>query len=254
MRKILLFSTFIALCTALALPNAVLAQDADYRISLRRDFGYGMGGDIRGTFSMRLVGEENPVKQVTFLIDDEAIGTITEAPYRLQFHTDDYALGLHSLSAEVQLQDGTTLQTESIQANFISADKEGNFVSTTLISIFGVIVVSFIIIAIIQTVLFKGKRGQNGAQKGHYGLLGGTVCPKCGKPFPRHIWGMNLVVGRFDRCDHCGKWVMTTRATPAALSAAEDLIQEKPTQPQEANLPPEKTLEQRLEDSKYIDQ
>jgi hypothetical protein len=253
MRKKLFLSLFITIYIALALPHPALAQDSDYRISLRKDFGYSMGGDIRGTFSMRLIGDEEPVEKVTFIIDDEAIDTITEAPFRLQFHTDDYSLGVHSLTAEITLQDGTILQTEPIQANFISADKEGKFVSTTLIGIFGAILVSFLIVAIIQTFIFKKKKGSNGPHKNQYGLLGGTICPKCGKPFPRHIWGMNLVVGRLDRCDHCGKWVMATRATPAALEAAEDLIEGSPTPPEEAKLPPEKTLEQRLEDSKYLD-
>jgi len=254
MRKKLFLSLFITICIILALPHAILAQDTDYRISLRRDFGYGNGMDIRGTFSIRLVGEATPVEQVAFLIDGQPMGTILEAPYRLQFHTDDYDLGLHSLIAEVTLLDGTTLQTEAIQANFVSADQEGKFVTTILVGIFGVIILSFIIMAVVQTFVFKKKKGQKTAQKGQYGLLGGTICPKCGKPFPRHIWGINLVVGRLDRCEHCGKWVMTTRASPDALQAAEALIEENPTQPQKAKIPPEQTLEQRLEDSKYIDE
>jgi len=254
MWKKLFLSLVLLIWITLSLPYYVLAQDLGYQITLRRDFGYSMGGDIRGTFSLRLIGEENPVEQVTFLIDDEVIGTLTEAPYRLQFHTDDYAIGRHNLSAEVHLQDGTTLRTEPVQANFISADREGNFVTTTLISIFGVIVFSFIILAIIQTALLKSKRGQKRSQKGYYGLLGGTICPKCGKPFSRHIWGINLVVGRLDRCEHCGKWVMTAKATPEALQDAEDLTQKSPTKLETANISTEKTLEQRLEDSKYIDQ
>ncbi len=254
MWKKLFLSLFITIYIALAMPHPALAQDSDYRINLRKDFGYGMGADIRGTFSMRLVGDEEPVDQVTFFIDNEAIGTITETPFRLQFHTDDYSLGVHSLTAEVTLQDGTAIQTEPIQANFVSAEVESKFVSITLIGVFGAIVVSYLIVAIVQTGLLKGKKGQKPVQKGQYGLLGGTVCPKCGKPFPRHIWGMNLVVGRLDRCDHCGKWVMTTRASPAALRMSEDLLEESPTPPDEATIPPEKTLEQRLEDSRYIDQ
>lgn len=252
MRKKFVLSLFIAFFFASAMHQAVLAQNDDYRINLRRDFGYGNGMDIRGTFSIRLVGDETLVEQVIFLIDKQPIGTVNDAPYRLQFHTDDYDLGLHSLIAEVTLQDGTTLQTESIQANFVSADQEGKFVTTVLVGIFGAIAVSFIIMAIIQTVVFKKKKGENGPQKKNYGLLGGTICPKCGIAFPRHLWGINLFVGRLDRCDHCGKWVMTTRATPAALRTAEDLDQSG-TQPDKVEIPPEKTLEQRLDESKFID-
>jgi hypothetical protein len=253
MRKKLIFSLFITLFLVTALPYAVSAQDTDYRISLRKDFGYGMGADIRGTFSIRLVGDEEPVEQVTFYIDEKVVGMVNEAPYRLQFHTDDYDLGLHILSAEVKVRDGTTHQTEAIRANFISADKEGKFVSTVLIGVFGAILISFVLIAIIQGFVFKEKKGKNGAQKNQYGLLGGTICPKCAKPFSRHLWGMNLMVGRLDRCDHCGKWVMTTRATSAALQAAE-ADEQSETPPPDFEIPPEKTLEQRLEDSRYLDQ
>ena len=241
------------MCITLSLPYPVLAQDADYRISLRRDFGYGNGMDIRGTFSLRLVGDETHVEQVTFLIDNQPMGTIMEPPYRLQFHTDDYALGIHNLTAEITLQDGTTLQTDPIQANFVSADQEGKFVTMILLGIGGAIAVSIIIMAVVQTFVFKRKKGANGNKK-NYGMLGGTICPKCGKPFSRHLWGMNLVVGRLDRCEHCGKWVMTTRAAPAALEAAETLLEQSPTPPEDVKLPLEKTLEQRLDDSKYIDQ
>jgi ribosomal protein L32 len=83
-------------------------------------------------------------------------------------------------------------------------------------------------------------------------MLGGTVCPKCGRPFPRHLFGIKLIVGRLDRCDNCGKWVMTNRATPAALRAAEeaekaDLVaDEAVTAVKEDNSPS-------LDDTRYMD-
>ncbi len=42
-----------------------------------------------------------------------------------------------------------------------------------------------------------------------------------GKPFGMHIWGLNALGGKYDRCDHCGKWSIVRRASPSALAAAE---------------------------------
>ena len=49
------------------------AQDSTYAVHLRRDFGYGMGSDIQGTFTIRLLGDEEQVDRVTFFIDDEVL-------------------------------------------------------------------------------------------------------------------------------------------------------------------------------------
>jgi len=51
--------------------------------------------------------------------------------------------------------------------------------------------------------------------------MGGTICPRCNHPYPFHIWGLNLVGGRLDRCDQCGKWAYARRYQPDVLAAAE---------------------------------
>lgn len=60
----------------------------------------------------------------------------------------------------------------------------------------------------------SGKRG--------YGIYGGAICPRCGRPFSRHWWAPNLIAGKLDRCTHCGKWHFSTRATPQMLASAEE--------------------------------
>jgi hypothetical protein len=63
---------------------------------------------------------------------------------------------------------------------------------------------------------------------------------------------MNLVVGRLDRCENCGKWVMTVRATPAALKAAEEAEWQAYEEEQaQAINPPD--LDQDLDDTRYFD-
>jgi hypothetical protein len=229
-------------------------QDA-YTINLRRNFGYGGGVNIRGTFTIRLVGDETKVENVTFFIDGEKMATVETEPFNHRFHTDDYGFGNHRLWAEVQLRDGSTQRTLDLQYNFLNPAEERRQVGTLVGSFVGVIVFTFVVIAVIQFSLIKGKRKRT-YQPGevrHYGLLGGTICPKCGRPFPRHIWGLNLLVGRLDRCEHCGKWVMTVRATQEALRFAEEAEQQDEVTAFRASSL-QKEQGDWLEDTKYIEQ
>ncbi len=219
------FSTacVILMIFLLILTGRVFAQESDYGIHLHRNFGYGGGSNIRGTFTISLVGDAAPVDQVVFLIDGEPMTVVGQAPFSFKFHTDDYGFGMHTLQAEVTLADGSVQKTGTLQYHFVSQEMESKQVLSILGGILGAIIVVMILAALIQSLVLKrSHRGQRSAgQPRQYGLMGGTICPKCGRPFPRHIWGLNLLAGRLDRCEHCGKWVMTTRATPAALAAAE---------------------------------
>lgn len=217
-------SFLIVLLLLAGVNSSVAAQtSSDYAVHLRRDFGYGGGVNIRGKFTISLVGDEAEVAQVRFLLDGETMATRTSPPFRFQFQTDDYGFGTHRLWAEVQLKDDTLLTTEALQYNFVSPETEREQIIPLFIGIGGALVVTLIIVGGIQYLISRGKSGgrRQPGEARRYGLLGGAICPKCGRPFVRHLWGMNLVVGRLDRCDNCGKWVMTTRATPEALQAAE---------------------------------
>ncbi len=112
----------------------------------------------------------------------------------------------------------------------------------------------FAIVALVQALFIKkGKKSphQPGEPRS-YGILGGTVCAKCGRPFPRHILGINLLVGRLDRCENCGKWVMTTRATPAALRAAEEAELEA-IEADQKPAPSKDNFKKDLDDSRFFD-
>ncbi|MFN2304840.1 MAG: Ig-like domain-containing protein, partial [Anaerolineales bacterium] len=226
-----------------------------YTINLRRNFGYGGGVNIRGTFTIHLVGDETKVQKVTFLIDDKEMASVDVEPFTYRFNTDDYGFGTHRLSAEVHLLDGSTQRTPESQYNFVSSEEVRRQVGTLVGGLVGVIVFIVVIIAAVQFLFHKKKRNQvrQPGETPNYGMLGGTICPKCGQPFPRHLWGVNLLVGRLDRCDHCGKWVMTVRATPAALKLAEEAEQEDKTKVFNAGQS-NKELKDQLEDTKYIDQ
>ena len=232
---------------------SVHSQGSEYAVHLRRDFGYGGGINIRGKFTISLVGQEDQVESVTFLIDNTPMMTIEEVPFKYQFHTDDYGFGFHILSAEVVLKNGQVEMTPSLQYNFISPEDERSQIINILLIIGGVILLAFVVFTLVQTLFFRdrARRGKQVVAGQNYGMLGGAVCPKCGSPFSRHIWGIKLVVGRLDRCDYCGKWVMTTRATQEALREAENAkLAEQEATNAFTSIPESKD---QLDQTKYID-
>ena len=230
------------------------AQEGDFTLHLRRDFGYGGGSNIRGTFTINLVGDDARVASVIFLIDGEEMAAVEAAPFRYQFHTDDYGFGTHRLTASVQLTDGGSQTTPALQYNFVSPGEQGEQVTTILVGIGGAIIIALALVALIQMLMTRGKPPSNAlnAKPRSYGLLGATICPKCGRAYSRHIWGMNLVVGRLDRCTHCGKWAMTVRATPQAVRLAEEMEDGDVSEPVER---PDLDAHDRkaLDETKYFD-
>jgi len=83
-----------------------------------------------------------------------------------------------------------------------------------------------------------------------YGLLGGAICPKCGRPFGLHWWAPNLIGSKFDRCSHCGRWSVVGRASHEALAAAE--AAEEAAAPEAPELNPEEKLRRQIEESRYV--
>lgn len=83
-----------------------------------------------------------------------------------------------------------------------------------------------------------------------YGLEGGAVCPKCGLPFSRSVFGLNLLVGKLSRCPHCGKWSVVGRASPDELAAAEAKLRGE-AQPAPPAADAATQLHKRIEESRY---
>jgi len=82
--------------------------------------------------------------------------------------------------------------------------------------------------------------------------MGGAICPKCQRPFAIHLYGINLGLGKFDRCPYCGKWSVVRRTSLQNLRAAEEA---ELARAQEADRIPgmseEEKLKKQLEDSKF---
>jgi hypothetical protein len=255
MKKTFWLSVLLAAVLLVVQTPPVNAQLDEYGIRLRRDFGYGAGSNVRGTFTISLTGDESQVDDVVFLIDGDVMATVKDAPFRFQFHTDNYGFGVHQLSARVILLDGSMVTTPSVGLNFVSPDEERGSLTSLFISIGSALILALVIFGLVQFLVFKRKPG-HAIQPGEvrkYGLLGGAICPKCGRGFPRHIWGINLGVGKFDRCEHCGKWSMTTRANHEALRLADAAELEAMQADQEAETF-QGHIEDALEDTRYMDE
>ena len=123
-----------------------------------------------------------------------------------------------------------------------------------ILPIFGLIIVVLVVVGLLQFALMR-KRNPAGVEPGtqrNYGFAGGSICRKCGRPTPRHMWGFNIGIGKFDRCENCGRWSVMQAAPMEVLRAAE--IAEKASENSKPTIA-EKTEEEKLRDlinkSKY---
>jgi len=244
---------FILSLLLLSLPFTVYAQADELTLNFSRDFGYSSGtGDIQGTFSMKVTGPAD-LERVVFLIDGQSIGEDSEAPFRIQFNTDSFELGQHTLSAIGYTTAGKELKSKEYQRKFISAN-EGwqsamKIVGPILLLVFGISALSFIF-----PLILKGGKGNTiplGSPR-NYGFAGGTICPKCRRPFAMHWLSPNVLIGKLDRCPHCGKWSVVTRASQSALKAAEAAELEQVAEtPQVLGETEEEKLNKELDDSRF---
>jgi hypothetical protein len=239
----------LALTLSLLAVSAAFAQTDTLHLTLSRDWGYGgFNNDIQGTFSMHVTGTDTLVK-VEFYIDDVKIGEDTQAPYALQFVTDSYALGIHTMSAVGFLSDGQQLKSNAITANFVEPQSVGKFITPIL-----AVVVVAILASTLGPLLLNRKKLVNlppGTER-NYGISGGGICPKCHRPFALPLFSMNLGLSKFARCPYCGKWSAVRIQSIAKLREAEraELEQAKAAQPVVGETEEEK-LKKELDNSKY---
>jgi hypothetical protein len=252
--KKLLPALAVAVFSITILVAPVLAQ-AEESLSLRlsRDFGYSSGtGRIQGTFSMIASGPEN-LQQVTFKIDEQVVGTDNESPFRQRFNTSDYPLGVHTITARGETSDGSVLDSNVVRVEFVSADEGWQTAAKIALPLVGIVFAVMLFGFLFPLLLRRGKLEHlpAGAQRS-YGVLGGGVCPKCKRPFTLHIFGLNLIGGKLDRCPYCGRWSLVHRLPLEVLRKAEaaELEAEKSA----AGLldDSEEEYRKQIEDSRYL--
>jgi hypothetical protein len=231
-----------------------LAQEGEpLSLSLRRDFGYSSGtGQIQGSFTARVTGPED-LARVIFLIDGDEMGEVTQPPFDLKFQTGNFPLGTHTLVAVGYTAGGEELRSNEQRREFVPAEEGWKTAGRIAIPIFAIVFLLMLFSVVFPMVTGRGKKSSVPlGEPRSYGMIGGTICPKCGRPFGMHIWGFNLIGGKLDRCPHCGRWSMVRHVSAHDLKQAEaaELLQaETPAQPTSS----EQDLRKELDESRYQD-
>jgi hypothetical protein len=243
------FAILITILVSLTFMSVVSAQNEELNLSLSRDFGYGgFNGDIQGTFSVKAKGPAN-LERVQFFLDETLLGEDTEAPFAIQFVTDNYPTGAHIFSAVGYTADGKQLKSQTISAVFVSKEEGNTAMLKMIVPILAVVFGTMAITAIISMInVRKGKKLPAGATRSY--TFGGGICPKCKRPFGFQLLGINMIAGKLTPCPHCGKWSIVRRASMSDLHAAEqaELTTEK-AQISEAS--EEEKLRKELDESRY---
>lgn len=214
----------MTLCVLFSIGASALpawAQD-QLTLTVRRDWGYSNGSQIQGHFSMEAVSPEN-LTAVVFKIDEAVVAEVTREPFKVQFVTDDYPPGWHNLIAEGRTSDGRTLTSAARRFEFVSGAEAWAGAQRIIVSVLGAVMVVMSIVLTLQFVATRtGSRKRLPlAAPRRYGIAGGTICPKCQRPFALHWWSFNVGFQKFDRCEHCGRWSLVRRMSQDQLTRAE---------------------------------
>ena len=209
----------VILLLLLSITMPVLAQEADSLIlDFNRDFGYGgFGGDIQGRFSLKVISPDDLVR-VEYFLDGESVYVGTEPPFRWQFNTDNFSDGRHSFDAIGFRADGREVHATEFSRTFLSADKAWSNVEDMILPILVIVGLATLLGVLVPVILSRKKTYTPGV----YGVAGGAICPRCNFPYSRNAMSPNLVLGKLERCPHCGKWAIVPRASAGALKAAEE--------------------------------
>lgn len=218
MRKLFYLLTLLLIFSSVFPASA--QEDGKLQLTLRRNFGYAGGGDIQGAFTIRATGPAD-LQRVVFFIDEVQIGEATQAPFELRFHTDSYSLGQHTLTAVGSTASGLEIPSDIITIGFVSASEGWQAGMRIALPLLG-IVLALLVLSFVVSVITGGKlKNLPPGTPRNYGAAGGAICPRCGRPFARHVISMNMLVGKLERCPYCGKWSILAAQPPELLRAAE---------------------------------
>lgn len=201
----------------ITLPARAQEEEQTLSLSVRRDFGYRTGNRIQGRMSLVASGPSDLVR-VEFMVDGVITLNDREPPFRYQFSTGEYAAGLHQLSAIGHTTSGRIVPSEVRELVFISSDD----VTGEIVKFAGPLVALALGATLLGTLgmTWLGRRKKS-FKVGEYGVAGGAICPRCAMPYSRSFLSPNLLVGKFERCPHCGKFAIVRRASPDELDEAE---------------------------------
>ncbi len=248
----------LTICLLIFLTGAVWAQAAagDYRLNVRREFGYNGGDDIRGNFGISVIGDLSRVSAIRYEIDEKPMATQSSGDFSYSFKTSDYANGWHTLNATLTLKDGSSRKTDARRFQFVDSSVEFGAVQGILLRIGGILLILLLVVGG-SVLLTRGKFASLplGAPR-TYGFNGGGICARCGRPFSLHFWAAHFGTARFDRCDYCGHWAMVTRRSPAELQAAEraEVVAAQPDPSPAPPVDPQEEFRRKVDQSRYMDE
>lgn len=237
---ILLACTFLV-----ASPTLAQDQPDELNISFTRNFGFGGFGKIQGTFTLKVQNPDGFTK-VEYLLDGEVINTTTESPFKYTFNTGSFPVGVHTISAVGYLSDGSTIQAPEVSREFISSSDAWSNTGSMVIPILAAVAVVAVLGAVIPVLMGRKRTHKPGV----YGAAGGAVCRKCTMPFSRNFLAPNLLVGKLERCPHCGHWSIVPAAPAAALKAAEERLAAD-SEGEIKEVSEEESLRRMIDDSRY---
>ena len=225
----------------------VFAQTVQLTLNLSRDFGYGgFNGDIEGLFSMHVSGPAG-LARVEFYIDETKIGQVIQAPFNLQFNTDNYQLGSHQLYAVGYSTGGQEYRSNVIIGNFVPKQSA----LSTILPILGVVVVAILLSALVPFLANRGKHTSIplGTER-NYGA-GGGICPNCHRPFALPLFSPHLGFSKLAVCPFCGKWSLVRIQSINKLREAEKAELEWAKHEKTNETSEEEKFRKEIDDSKY---
>lgn len=199
-----------------ALPAVARQADETLTIHLNRDFGYSAGGEIQGAFSLTAAGPDDLVR-VDYYLDDQLLGRADAPPFKITFSTGDHPLGRHTFVAVGTTSAGTEIRSASRTLEFVSAEAGWQMAGKLALPILAVVLAISVLGTAVPMLLGR----KTPFRLGEYGISGGAVCSRCGMPFSRHAMSPNLVLGKLERCPHCGKLAIVAAASASVLREAE---------------------------------
>jgi len=224
---------------------------AGYRLNVSRSFGYSSGSQIKGSFRLSVVGVSN-IQLVDYIIDGQVMATVNTAPFQLDFQTESYSFGLHTLSAIITTTDGRNVEVPDRQFEFATAQQEQKSVAGVIVPLGAVILLAVALGLGLQFLFMRNKKREFvplGTAR-NYGWRGGSICPKCKRLTVLHAFSFNLGINRkYDNCENCGKWSAMKVLPESELRKAEAdegrVVQEAPPKTEEEK------LKEILDQSKY---
>jgi hypothetical protein len=237
----------VILGLGIAVPGAQAQTPASaLELRLSKVNGFNLGGRIQGRFRLTVSGTAE-LRQVTFLVDGAPIGDATASPFGITFDTGAFEPGRHELSATATSTSGERLGSNVLTVEFVSPETARRSTLQIILPILAILLVGSVL-AVVVPLLTSGGRRRVGI--GEYGMAGGAVCRKCGLPFSRHFVTLRLLGARLERCPHCGKWQMASKATPEQLSEAEARLKDHATMPATPE-EHEESLRRMIDDSRF---